>query len=128
MHPDSYKVMHYLDPRQGVNLYVWNARDGAAPERIAMGKQSFVHINPDCDIFMPNHVPNTGDWVLVPASISGSKPDGVPLDAPQLRQVDATMWAFFEARAIGYEEGYRAGKADADAHWKHSEYGTTYDS
>jgi hypothetical protein len=73
-----------------------------------MGKQSFVHINPDCDIFMPNHVPDTGDWVFVPGFIAASTPDGVPPHAPVLRQVDGELWSYFHARAIGYEEGLAA--------------------
>ena len=105
MHPDSYKVMHYHEAKSNADIYVWNARDGAAPERIAMGKQSFVHINPDCDIFMPNHVPNTGDWVFVSASMTGEMPGGISSDAPILRQVSGELWSYFYARAIGYEEG-----------------------
>lgn len=63
--PEAYLLMTYASKDRTVIKSVWNSRDGTTLEHTSVAGKAVQHVDWECDVRAPLHVPNIGDLIWV---------------------------------------------------------------
>lgn len=68
-HAEAFKLMQYRCEKCGKFEVLWNSRDGVTPLIISCRQKNckggMQHVNWQSDIYMPNHIPASGQRVFI---------------------------------------------------------------